>query len=456
MKIRSKLTYQFSAIIISIVLILSLITYYISSSYRKNQFYSRLEDKALTTTKLLFEVSQIDSVLLKIIEEADQTVLYNEKIVILDSADNIVFDTREEVNFYLEKEIYDKVRSNKKIRGKTGNYEYLALTYTDKNKEFIIIASAYDYFGYKKIQNLGRVSIISFIVIIFISFYLGWFFSGRALKPISKMVEQVKNMTSKNLNKRLDKAKSKDELAELANTFNTMLDELEMAFNIQKEFVSNASHELKTPLTAIKSQIDVALLKNRDTKEYQNILQSIKEDISSLSNITNNLLLLAQTTGKMFSFTFVEARIDDIIWKAQQILTEKNIKYIIHIDFLNMPEDITDLNINCNYILLRNAFINLMDNACKYSVDKSVRVNIDYDNRYFIITFRDKGQGISEEDLKNIFKPFFRGQNVSGKEGHGIGLPLVQNIINIHKGSIDIVSEIGKGTIAVVKLPKEI
>jgi len=454
MKIRAKLTYQFSVIIISTVFTLSVIIFIISSEYRKNQFFSRLEDKAQTTSKLLFEVAQVDSVLLKIIEAADQTVLYNEKVVIVDTANNIIFDTREEVNFYLDNDTYNKIREKKKHKGRIKNIEYYAFTYYDKNEEFLVVASAYDYFGFKKIKNLSNVLIISFFIVVFISLYFGWFFSGRALRPVSKMIGEVRSLTSKNLNKRLDISNNKDELAELANTFNKMLDELELAFNIQKEFVSNASHELKTPLTAIKSQIDVALLKERNTQEYFDILHSVKEDISALSNIINNLLLLAQTSVNIFSFTFVDARIDEVIWKAQQILMDKNKSYNIIIDFRNMPEDINDLNINCNYVLLRNVFVNLMDNGCKYSADNSVKVSIAYNKDFFEIIFTDNGIGIKNEDLKNIVKPFFRGQNVAGKEGHGIGLALVNNIINIHKGKLEFFSQLGKGTTVIVKIPK--
>jgi len=453
MKIRTKLTVQFSLIVIIIVISLSLIIYLFSANYRTNQFYERLEGKAITTVRLLIEVAEVDSILLRIIESKDKTVLYNEKIIVVNDKDDIIFDSRKEIDIAFENNIYEKIRKNNIQYGIIKNYEYVGLLFKNNEKEFVVIASAYDFYGMQKIKNLSYILISCLILMVFISMFLGWYFSGRALKPISEMIKQVKGITSNNLKARLEKSKNKDELAELAKTFNLLLDEMEIAFNMQKEFVSNVSHELRNPLTVIKSQIDVTLLKEREIKEYIETIESISEDITNLSHTTNSLLLLAQTSSNLLNHTYIDTRIDEILWNARQLLIKKSDSFRININFKKLPQDDNDFNIEANNILLRNAFVNLMENACNYSDNKTVNISIERIDDFIEIYFSDNGIGISNEDLTKIFKPFYRGHNTKGVEGHGIGLSLVKNIINIHKGAITIHSELKKGTTVKIQLP---
>ncbi|OQA01048.1 MAG: Sensor kinase CusS [Bacteroidetes bacterium ADurb.Bin408] len=454
MKIRSRLTFQFSFIVSVTILFISLVVYVISANYRRNQFVERLENKAMTTVKLLVEIKQVDSLLLKVIESADRTILYKEKVVIIDPQDNIIFDSRENINFSYDKNLIDAIRQKKKIFDVQNGFEYVGLCYKEKGQEYIAIASAYDIFGINKLKNLRNILLLCFLFSVFLTIILGWFFAGKTLSPIKSMIQQVKNITSENLSARIDKSKNQDELTELAGTFNLMLDEVENSFNIQKQFVSNASHELKTPLTSIRSQIDVSLLSRRTPEEYENTLKSLSEDIKGLSETINNLLLLAQTSGTISNITLLDTRLDEIIWQAQKLVQSKKPYYKVKLNFSKIPEDTNELIIKANYVLLRNAFFNIMDNACKFSENHTVNVSINCSSKMFEIIFSDTGIGISQDDLKNLFKPFFRGSNVQNYKGHGIGMSLVKNIIAVHKGDISIDSEINKGTRIKLVFPK--
>jgi len=454
MKIRTRLTIQFTIIVVSTFFTVSVIIYIFSANYRREEFYSRLKDKAISVSKMLFEVKVADDLILKILDKSDKMLLYMEEIIIFDNNNKRIFDSRKDIKFDPGLSILNQIRKEKIIKDIDNHREYVGLCFMNEKKEYIVFASAYDIYGYRKLKNLKEILLICFVVLIFITVFLGRFFSSKALQKISNMVKQTKNLKTSNLNARLDTGKNKDELYELAKTFNTMLDELETTFNIQEDFVSNASHELRTPLTIIKSQIDVALLNVRNIDDYQRILKSISEDITNLSALTNSLLLLAQTTSKIPNYTFVKIRIDDILWQARQELLKEQSSYIVNVNFKNMALDDMDLIINANHILLKNAFLNIMENACKFSTNKTVSVHIGLFSSYIEISFSDNGVGIPKEDLKHIFKPFFRGGNVINTDGHGIGLPLVKNIISIHKGEIRINSTAGKGTTVIISLPK--
>jgi len=455
LKIRTRLSLNFASIVASVFILFSLSIYLFSSEYRHSQFVSRLEEKAFTTAKLLFEVEQVDSVLLKIIEAKDQTILYQEKTIIFNNQNQIIFDTQDDILNTYDAEILDRIRHEKRVVEIQTDREWVGVLYTEDQNEFVVISSAYDFFGFNKLKNLRNILYISLGVGMIIIVFLGWFFAGRALQPISEIVNQVSNISSQNLHLRLDEGNKKDEIAQLSQNFNSMLERVEKAFIAQKDFVANASHELRNPLTVIKSQIDIALLSPRANEEYKKLLLSLSDDINNLSSITNNLLLLAQTTSDYTNFTFVHCRIDDILWQARKNVLDRNAEYLIYISFEKEPENENQLVIFCNNVLLRNAFSNLMDNGCKFSNDHSVNVSINFEDSTIILSFSDSGIGIAEEEKENILKPFYRGQNSINFSGNGIGLSLVNNIMKIHKGSFEINSEINVGTTIKIYLPQD-
>ncbi len=223
----------------------------------------------------------------------------------------------------------------------------------------------------------------------------------------------------------------------LAATFNNMLERLEQAFLIQKNFVSNASHELRTPLTSIIGQIDVALLNPRTTDEYSSTLMSIREDLSTFVELSNKLLLLAQTDSKVPTFSVVNMRIDELLWQARQEVIKKNQNFTVHISFENPLVDEQMLEFKGSEQLIKAAFTNLLENGCKYSGNRTCSVQIDITEQHIVLRFLNQAEHFSEEEKEMIFNPFFRASNSIGIQGHGIGLSLVKNIISIHNGTLE-------------------
>jgi signal transduction histidine kinase len=267
------------------------------------------------------------------------------------------------------------------------------------------------------------------------------------------VVSNVDDITITSLNLRVPEGNGTDEIGLLAKTFNKMLERLETSFAMQKNFIANASHELRTPLTSINGQIEVLMMKDRSADEYKSALGSVLEDIKSLIDLSNRLLLIARTSAEGPSSYSTKLRIDDIIWQAQEEMKKFNASFHINISPDISVTDSEQIVVAGDEYLLKTAVSNLIENACKYSSDNSVDIKFGSIDNWVKVVFEDRGIGIPEEDIKKIFEPFYRGGNTISYPGTGIGLSLVNQIIKNHNGTINISSIIGKGTKITLLLP---
>jgi signal transduction histidine kinase len=286
-------------------------------------------------------------------------------------------------------------------------------------------------------------------------FLLSIYFSKHIFVPIKEITVKVKEISSENIHLRLEPAKgnNNNEINELINTFNDLLSRIETAFETQKNFISNASHELGTPLTAIIGEADVALMKVRSVDEYQEAIQHILQQAERLDQITKSLLFLAQTGYREKGSNFEMVRLDEVLWQTHEIITKLNPLNKIQIDLSLLPEDPRKLKVYGNKQLLQMAIANILNNACKYSGNKTVDVYLASTDKHIILTIKDQGIGIPESEMPFIYDPFFRASNTKLFEGYGIGLPLTRNVIKLHKGELLVKSDVGVGTIVTIKLP---
>ena len=376
MNIRTRLSIQFTYIVTIILILFSIIVYYFSADYRKYEFYSRLRQKGINTAGLLINVKEVDYKLLKIIDKYTINTMDHVKVLIFNSNDLLIYDSSDNDSIKISKSLLDKIRLSKTISYHEGAKEVVGFVYKDKNDQYIVISSALDSFGLKKLDNLKWIIFIGLVISIGLTIYTGRIYAYRALKPMSDVVKQVDKITISSLDMRVNEGNGTDEIAQLALTFNKMLERLESAFEMQRSFVSNASHELRTPLTSITGQIEVTLMKSRTQEEYKKILESVLEDIKNLNALSNGLLDLAKASSDISAIVLHPLRIDEILWKARDELNEEKKAYNIAIKFSEPIEDEKELTVLGNDHLLKTAVINLMDNACKFSSDKSVEVEL--------------------------------------------------------------------------------
>jgi signal transduction histidine kinase len=453
MQIRTRLTLQFLLLGGVIMIFASVAIYLSSSKLRREDFYSHLRDKAISTANLLFNTDGVDANRILRIENKSPVFLQNEKIIILNFKNDTVYNSDENSDIKIKNNIIEHVRQGYDISYKQDSYDVLALLYFTKYDRFVVVAAAIDAEGSLRLEKLKILLIVVCLIVLLLFFIAGWFYSGRALKPISDVVKKVEDISITSLNLRVFEGNGTDEIGRLAKTFNKMLERLETSFAMQKNFIANASHELRTPLTSINGQLEVLMMKDRSTTEYRAALGSVLDDIKSLIVLSNRLLLIARTSAEGPINFDKKIRIDEILWQVQEEISRFNNEYRINISIDKTLTDSDQMVVVGDENLLKVAVSNIIDNACKYSPDHSVDIKFRHTEKIIEVVFEDRGVGISEEDVQKVFEPFYRGANTISISGTGIGLPLVSQIIKNHNGTVKLSSQLGKGTIVTVLLP---
>jgi signal transduction histidine kinase len=452
MRIRLRLTFLFAAITGLVMLGFSLLIYFGSAFYYKAEFRERLANKARTTAQLLIKVDEVDENLLHIIDRNNLTSLPEEDVTVYDYRHQIIYTSSDFVPQLTEAQ-FDEVRSEKEISFAKGNREFVGILFTDARNRFIIEASAVDKFGRSKLHFLIIILALGWIVSVGIMLLAGNYYVGQVLQPILNMSKQVERISATRLNLRLDEGNKKDEFSQLASTFNKGLTQLEEAFALQRNFVAHASHEMRTPLTALSSQLEVSLMRERTPEEYRSLLQSLKEDVTNLTSLVHGLLQLARASSEEAQMFVATVRVDEVLWEARGQLISKHAEYNIHISFPQGSEDPEALEIWGNEPLLFSAFLNLMENGCKFSSDHKVDIELATVAGVVELRFEDNGVGLPAGEVESIFESFYRASNVRQVSGHGIGLALTRKIIDLHKGSLQVKSQVGKGSVFTVWLP---
>jgi signal transduction histidine kinase len=426
--------------------------YYYLSNYTYADFYKRLEARVSVAEKYQFESNQKDAQVLKNIRNEHLELLSDEKQYILycpntNAIKQLADSNSLPINFL-------NIVSSQQF----GNFQKDDIFYYGKIRKtsegfYFIIVSAKNYYNSHHLILLKKVLFTGgFIAILFI-IYFTYLFSLNFFNPIRKIITKVNSISTDNIHLRLDDNQNSVEINQLATTFNNLLNRIEIAIETNKNFISNASHEFGTPLTAIIGEADVALLKDRTPVEYQETIQKILKQSERLNKISQSLLFLAQIGYKENKLNFTSIRTDELIMQANEIMNQLIPENNIKIDFDLLPENPKKLKVLGNKELLILAMTNILTNACKYSSNKPVIVSLASTNNQIVIIVKDKGIGIPESELPFIFDPFYRASNTAAYDGYGIGLPLTQNIIKIHKGELIISSVLHVGVIIQVKLP---
>lgn len=342
----------------------------------------------------------------------------------------------------------------KEIEFYIGRYQGIGMLYSFGEKDYIVTAAAYDGYGYNNLYELQQTLLILFVVGLTLLFLAGYFLARASLKPIRDIVKEAESITAQHIHKRLPVKNEKDELGELSTTFNALLERLEISFNSQKMFVSNVSHEMRTPLAALMAELDLALQKERTGEQYRQAMQNVLQDARRMNKLIDGLLNLAKADYQKEQIKMQEIRLDELLLDVREFILRAHPEY--HIDLLFEQEEADDdrlITVMGNLYLLNIAFSNLIENNCKYSDNKSSFIQISYWDKHTVIRLSDSGIGMSDTDKAHLFTLFYRGTQENVTEGHGIGMALSQKIIHLHQGTISVHSEEGKGTTFVVELP---
>lgn len=449
MKVRTRLTLLFTLVTAMLMIFYGIAVYYSSKEAREVSFYAELKSEAIAKANLFFQGDLSEKEMHKLYKNNTQT-LNEVQVAIYDAHFNLIYHDDAKVDFVKEdKKMLSSIFKNKQISFFLEDLQVIGMTYSHEGKQYAVTAAAYDQYGYNSVNHLLAISIISFITILVLIYVAGLFLSKKALNPAVEMVDQIKKITAGKLQLRLNHSETKGEFHELEKSFNQMLERLDSSFNAQKNFVSNISHELNTPLAAINTELELALQKKYSIEDYQIIIQNTLGDVQNMSKLSSSLMDLAKASYDPSEISFSEIRIDEILFDSYTKVKKENPSYKVS---LVLDSSIEEQKLICmgNSYLLLVAFNNLIDNACKYSSDDTCQIIVTVISDHLSLEFINNGKPILQKDFENIFKPFYRCETSLDQKGYGIGLYLTEKIIRLHNAEISVSSTENTTTFKIV------
>jgi signal transduction histidine kinase len=440
MNIKTRLSVQFTFLVFGILLFFSVLVFYFSYTSQRSKFRDNLLEKAQNTAILFLNVEEVDSTLLKKIHLTTIS-LEGEEIAITDSANRIIYSNK--IDLLTENKIISHTYNSSIAYFSVEHKDGVSYKHLENKQQYHVFVLAHDKYRAENLRGLRGVLQWSILFSLWLSITASYFFSKIAIRPISNIISKVKEINSQKLSNRLNEGRGQDEIEQLAKTFNQMLSDLEQVFKSQDEFVSNASHELRTPMAIMIAESDYILSRDRNPEEYEAHLRKLTEDLRNLNLLLNSLLELAQINRNK-NISIAEFRIDELIFSAIRSVKAKfpGRKIMPKIEY---SDNENDLLIEGHSGLLEIAIKNLIDNACKFSTSEvDVKVEIRPEGPSLLIS--DQGIGIPEDEVATIFKPFKRGTNARYIGGFGIGLSIVSKIIKLHGADIKVKSVENEGT----------
>ncbi|GGK71588.1 sensor histidine kinase [Rufibacter glacialis] len=454
MKIKTKLTLQFSGIFTGILLAFCVSVYYFSEIFRENDFYGRILNRAYATAHYVLDADTVSAQQHALDQRLYFQMLPREVVKVYDQDRKLVFTDGEDA-VHVPTQLLQQLTTEGEVRLAQGDRQIVGIRYLHRGKTYFVLASSIDLYNQNKLHHLRTLLLIGFVMALVIVVISGVIFSRAALKPFLKVVSEVEKIKASDLHRRLSQADGQDEVAHLAKTFNNLLDRLETAFEVQKTFVSNASHELRTPLTTMIGELQVALMNRREPEEYERVLKSNLEDAQLLAQLSNGLLQMVQASSDSSKVQMIELRLDELVWQACGEAQKRQPNIRVEVEYANLPEDENELMVKGNEALLLIATVNVLENAAKFSGEnQAIFASIEVQEHTLLLKVQDRGIGMAPEDVRKVFVPFFRAESVRDISGHGIGLPLAEKIIKLHRGSISVRSQLNQGTEVTITLPK--
>lgn len=304
---------------------------------------------------------------------------------------------------------------------------------------------------YEILDNFRNIIIFTLPLVFIVAGFGGLLITSRTLRPLKTFSLKVGQITEENLSDRVDEKDLDNELKPLAVSFNKMLGNIEGAFARQRQFLSDASHELRTPTSIIKSYCDVTLSRERTAKDYRDALNKIGESVNRMCDLINRILVISRHDTKTMQIRPSSVNMGDIIKDVIRLLETTAANKEVNMTY-------TDRNIivSCDRESITEVLTNLAENAIKYNKQGgSINIELSEDLNWVITTLKDSGIGIPSEEIPKIFDRFYRVDTSRGQTtGSGLGLSIVKAIVEAHQGKIEVESAIGKGSIFRVYLPK--
>lgn len=446
MKIKDRIALYFTLISTSLLFVVLCMVYFTFMEFLKADFFERLTDRTMVTAKLYLEADEISRDALNEVRHKYLQKLNGEVTRIYDNKNRATFigDSAQ----YWTKSIIDQVRKKKQLQYTDGERQVVGIYYKDNQGDFVILASATDRGSYSRLDKLLKIMVFTFLLISIIVLLLSRWIAEKMLKPLKTFMKEVKQIGSQNLEFRVEQNQTKDEINLIAESFNHLMEELEQAFILQKTFVANASHELRTPVTRMMMTAELALSKDRDQAAYQKVIYSVLEDAEKMEHIITGLLALAKMDLELINSQLFPIRLDNLLIKIQSEWLQQGNLEVDVLNSLNQP------TILANATLFQIAIDNIISNGFKFSNNQKVTCRLENADGNILIHISDNGEGIPTAQREEIFKPFYTRAKDIGQNGEGMGLYMAQKIINLFKGKIEISSDPSSKSTFTISIPQ--
>lgn len=414
------------------------IIFFSFASFRKEEFEQRLEEKALTTAKLLVEVKEVDNQVLKVIDRNTINKLYNEKTLVFDQNFKLIYSSIDDATITWNTNDLKKLKKEKTFFRSEKEKEVFGVYYDFEKTDYYVLVSAEDKYGKTKLEFLLFTLAITFVAGVGLVWVSTYFFIKRLLKPLDVFQQQITKISANQLDIQLQETKHNDEINLLTKAFNIMLARIESAFQSQREFTANASHEIRTPLSRITFKVQNLLLNPEHSPETVSSLKSINDYVHQLSDLVNSLLLLSKINKEDAQKRFEKVRIDEVIFSANEKVKKFNPQFDLNFEIIDNLEIELSMEVLGVKSLLEIVFNNLFKNACLYSSRPAAHVLIEQNATHQLtIIVSNEGETLSKTDQEKLFQPFMRGQNSNQINGSGLGLRLSRRILDYHSASIN-------------------
>jgi len=305
----------------------------------------------------------------------------------------------------------------------------------------------------RNLELLRNYSLIGLAVLLVIGGAGGYFLSGRMLRPVDRVSSLAARISSTNLKYRINYYGPEDEIKRLADTFDSMLERLESAFEAQKQFIQDASHELRTPIAIAQTNIEVTEMEENVTaKDYKRLMEVLKLSLERMNRLSDNLLLLSEGDQSRLKWSVV-----DMASLLKEVAEEASAKATAAGVSLELEPTSEEMLVKGDTLYLKQAVINLVDNAIKYNQPTGwVKISTHTENSHLVIQVEDSGIGISQADQQRIFDRFYRVDKSRSRTegGSGLGLSIVKKLVEDHGGIISVESTPGAGSTFRIILPR--
>lgn len=435
MNIRKKIILYFSSVTIVLLAAALFFIYTLFARFRQEEFQQRQVAKIRTTLKFLTEIQNIDQNLIEAMDRITIHDIYDEKLLIFDKSRKLVYSSIDDTPVTFSAELLDALSAEQPlIETKDGLYDVTGIYLQNDDKGYYGISKAYDISGYSKLNYLRYVLTFTLIAICLSIVLIAYYLSGKITKSIVDVTRQINDFALDGAANTQVVAGTNDEVAILAQRFNELMTRMNEAFSFQKHAVHHISHELKTPIAVLVSDLE-RMERETDPAILRQMIHVQKENTKSLGEIINSLLEIAKTESGN-AVTTIQVRVDEMIFDLIDSFRalQPGFQFSMTYDESVVSDD--SLSIRVNDRLFKSALTNLMQNCIQYSRDGKAEITINTQEGNLQIHFSNRGKVITQNEQAFLFQHFFRGANSNGKRGFGLGLVFISKIVSLHQGTV--------------------